>query len=114
VATNDVTRTSLWRPALAASVLLLASACSHQVQLKFPETEKAAGPGYVCSATTHSEAKCTDATEIDPSQQNQSGTAFVILPPQCEGHFHQLTIEDADSSEPKVHVLCATQENVLQ
>ena len=114
MASVEVIRKSVRSAVLAGTVLVLATACSHQVQLKFPESEKAAGPGYVCSATTHSEAKCTDATEIDPSQQNQSGTAFVILPPQCEGHFHQVTIEKADSSEPKVHVLCAAQENPLQ
>jgi hypothetical protein len=114
VATIDLVRRRVLPSALTAGLLLFAAACAHHVQLKVPETERAAGPGYVCSATTHSEAKCKDATEVDPAQQNQSGTAFVILPPQCEGRFHQVTIEDADSSEPTVHVLCAAQENVLQ
>lgn len=103
-----------WLYLLAGLALALGSACSHHVQLKFPQTEKAAGPGYVCSATSTSEARCSDATVIDPAQQNASGTTFVILPTQCAGQVHQVTIQDADSDEPKVHVLCAAQENPLQ
>lgn len=108
---NDVLRSARSRTTAASLLLLLfASACAHHVQLKVPETERAAGPGYECS----SKAGCSDATVVDPSQQNASGTAFVKLPAQCQGKFHQITIQDADSDEPKVHVLCAAQENVIE
>lgn len=112
MATNGVSCGHRAAAAAAASLLLLplTSGCAHHVLLKAPETEKAAGPGYECLPKTG----CTDATVVDPSQQNASGTAFVDLPAQCQGKFHQITIKDADSDEPKVHVLCAAQENVIE
>jgi hypothetical protein len=95
----------------ACAVLWIAG-CARHVQLKFPESE--IGDAYICYKTTESTSNCHRADKIDPSDQNRRGTSFVILPTECQGHFNQITIQDANSSNPTVHVICAPLENVVQ
>jgi|GEM_PF-2544460 len=96
-----------------ALMVLGVAGCSPQhVQLKFPDTSP--GEQFVCSAAKSGEQRCTPRTDLDPAADNRHGTVFVIMPRECRGSFHEITIHDAGSSEPKVNVKCAPLENVVQ
>ena len=97
--------------AAGALALLTMPACTHHVRLLFPDSSP--GEEYTCSVTTHDE-NCRPATTIDPSQNNQANTAFVILPKECKGSYSDVTIHDSGSSTPTVDVKCAPPENKIK
>lgn len=82
----------------------LAAACSHHAKLVTPDTSPASA--YECSV----DGECHPASILDDARLNQSGTAFVVLPKQCRGHFQQIVILDADTDRPTVVATCATPE----
>src|SRR5262245_57892546 len=92
--------------------LLLVGCGARHVQLKFPDATP--GEEYTCHPTTSQVETCSPATKIDPAQNNQARTVFVILPRECKGHFHEITVHDSGSSEPVVDVKCAPLENPIQ
>lgn len=79
-------------------------ACSHHAKLVTPDTSPASA--YECSV----DAVCRPASILDDARLNQSGTAFVVLPKECRGHFQQIVILDADSDRPTVVATCAAPE----
>lgn len=83
--------------------------CSRQVRLVVPETDYG-GVAFVCTAADGEDSPSTCASEgrEDPSINAKSGTAFIVLPKECDGRFHELLIENADSSSPTVRASCAT------
>ena len=101
-------RSVTWSAACAIA-LLGSTACTHTVQLRFPESTP--GDAYVCETVERSEEKCHLATTIDRAANNPAGTVFVILPKECHGQFNQITIHDAGSSSPTSHVICSPLEN---
>ena len=96
------------RHGILALALISLSACSHHLRMQSPDT--AAGSRYTCSPG----AQCTPATEDVPAELNKRGTQFVALPKQCQGHIHQIVIQDADSDNPKIDVTCAPIEEPIQ
>ena len=66
------------------------------VQLKFPDTSP--GEQFVCSEAKSREQSCTARTALDPAADNRHGTVFVIMPRECRGSFHEVTIHDAGSA----------------
>jgi hypothetical protein len=93
-------------------VCALAGCATHHVGLKFPDATP--GEEYTCHVTTSQVENCSPATKIDPAANNQAHTVFVILPRECKGHFHEVTIHDSGSSEPTVDVKCAPLENHIE
>ena len=87
----------------------LALGCERHVQLKFPDTSP--GAQYVCSGAGKREEKCAPRTNVNPADDNRSGTAALIMPRACQGQFNEITVHDSGSSEPVVHVTCAAPEN---
>jgi hypothetical protein len=88
----------------------LLGACSgRQVLLVSPDTT--AGPRYTCAPGEG--GVCQPATVDVPEELNASGTVFVILPRECQGRVHRITVIDAGSSTPKVDVACAPKEEPL-
>ena len=92
----------------APSLMLafLAGCSSRHVRLVAPDTT--AGSRYTCLAGEG--MICQPATTDVPSDLNESGTSFVILPRECKGRFYQIMVFDAGSSKPKVEATCAPQE----
>jgi hypothetical protein len=88
------------------------SGCEHHVQLKFPDTSP--GAEYTCFATKSQVVNCRPATTINPANNNQANTVFVILPRECAGRVNEITIHDSGSSNPSVDVKCAPLENTIQ
>jgi hypothetical protein len=91
---------------------LAAVACSsHDVRLAFPD---AAGHSdeFTCSGTTGAE-NCVSGGQHDPAADNRMGTVTVIMPRECQQHFHEIVIHDAGSSKPSAHVVCAPLENKI-
>ncbi len=86
-------------------------ACQHDVRLEFPESDGVSGM-YECSTTTGAEV-CQPTSVVDPAEQNKFGTEFVMMPRECNKHFHRIVIHDAGSSSPKVHVECAPPEGKI-
>jgi hypothetical protein len=91
-----------------AATALLSGACERHLRLEAPDTS--AGPRYTC----HSRQPCEPATTDVPSQQNPSGTTFVVLPKQCRGRFHRIVIFDSGSDKPKVDVTCAPDDEPIK
>jgi hypothetical protein len=85
----------------------LAGGCAHHVRLQVPGTSPAAR--YTCTQT----GGCKPLAVDDPAATNPSGTSFVNLPAECHGRFNDITIIDADSSEPHVLVTCAPPEEPI-
>ena len=101
------------RNRLLPGLLLVAAGCAERhVQLKFPDGTP--GEQYTCRSTTSQVENCTPATKIDPAANNKAHTVFVILPRECKGRFHEVTIHDSGSSEPTVDVRCAPLENHIE
>lgn len=80
------------------------NACSHHAKLVAPDASPASA--YECSV----DAQCRPASILDDARLNQSGTAFIVLPKECRGHFQQIVILDSDSDSPTVVATCATPE----
>ena len=92
----------------ASLALSWAFGCSaHHVRLTTPDTDP--GARYVCLG----EGPCQPADVDVPSERNRSGTKSITLPRECAGKIHQILVIDADSSEPKVDVTCAPQEEPI-
>lgn len=98
------------RPFLAL-LAWVSVACQHDVRLEFPEADGVSG-SYECSATTGPE-KCVPSPVVDPAAQNKWGTEFVMMPRECQKHFHRIVIHDAGSSSPTAHVECAPPEGTI-
>ena len=104
-------RRRLARFSLVLLFALSACACQHDVQLQFPEAD-AVSTSYECSSTTGPE-RCLPSTVVDPALQNAAGTEFVMMPKECQKHFHRVVIHGAGSSSPTAHVECAPAEGTL-
>ena len=96
---------------LLALFALATFACQHDVRLEFPEAD---GVGYKfeCSVTSGPEL-CTPSNVEEPARQNEMGTAFVMMPKECQKHFHLIVVHGAGSSSPTVHVECAPPEGTI-
>jgi hypothetical protein len=98
-------------PVMPGLMLALLAACGgSQVRLVAPDTT--AGPRYTCVSGEGKE--CQPATTDVPSELNESGTVFVILPRECKGKIHQIVVLDAGSSSPKVDATCAPSEEPVE
>lgn len=95
---------------LGALALLWMSGCagSQHVQIKFHQLTR--GDQYRCTPATKDET-CTMIPPVEPASEQKAGTTYFIAPSGCDGSFSQITIEDADSSSPKMHVVCSPVEN---
>jgi len=93
---------------LTAALALAAVGCTRHVRLQVPQTS--VGSRYICEP----KAGCQPAGVDVPAERNPSGTVFVTLPKECGGHFNDILIYDADSSEPKVDVVCAPIEEDIE
>jgi hypothetical protein len=91
--------------------LAISACCHHDVRLEFPEAD-AVSSSYECSVTDGPE-KCVASSVVDPAAQNGMGTEFVILPKECNKHFHRIVIHGAGSASPTVHVECAPPEGTI-
>jgi hypothetical protein len=91
-------------------VALAASACEHHVQLLFPNAAANNGLEFDCTVDAK---QCGESKVHDPGGENRAGTAHIILPPECNGQFHLITIHDSGSSAPVAHVVCAPLENKI-
>lgn len=92
---------------MRASILLALwslNACAHHAKLVAPDASPASA--YECSVG----GQCRPASILDDARLNQSGTAFIVLPKECRGHFQQIVILDSDSDSPTVVATCATPE----
>jgi hypothetical protein len=102
-------RRSLFRCGTLALPFVLLSACTaSHVQIKFHQLTR--GDQYQCEPTDKAE-KCTFIGPVEPATEQKAGTTYFIAPEGCDGSFSQITIEDADSSSPKMHVVCSPVEN---
>ena len=86
----------------ALALVFVAEGCAHHVRLQIPGTS----PSTRFSCTQA--GGCVALQNDNPADINQSGTAFVNLPTQCQGRFNDITVLDADSDDPQVIVTCAT------
>jgi hypothetical protein len=86
---------------------LLTGCPSRHVRL----VNRATTPGarYTCGAA----GECKPATVNVPSELNQSGTTFVVLPRQCSGRIHQIVVLEAQSGKPEIDVTCAPLEEPI-
>jgi hypothetical protein len=96
---------------LLALFALATFACQHDVRLEFPAADGVSDK-YDCSVTSGLE-QCTPSSVEEPARQNEMGTAFVILPKECQKHFHLIVVHGAGSSSPTVHVECAPPEGTI-
>jgi hypothetical protein len=101
-------RSALHRSVLALPFVLLSACGASHVQIKFHQLTR--GDQYQC-ASTDKEEKCTLIPPVDPATEQRAGTTYFIAPAGCDGSFSQITIEDAGSSSPKMHVVCSPVEN---
>lgn len=94
-----------WREVRGTLLALSFTAgCSHHAKLVTPYTAPASA--YECSV----EVGCHPASILDDARLNQTGTAFIVLPKECRGHFQQIVILDADTARPTVVATCAAPE----
>jgi hypothetical protein len=89
-------------------LLLAAVSCTRNVRLVVPHSTPSAR--YDCSAE---KKECLPAAHDVPADADRRGTAFVVLPAQCNGRIHEVLVLDADSSNPRVTVTCAALENAI-
>lgn len=89
----------------------LNAGCHHDVRLEFPEAD-AVSATYECT-TTKGPEKCVASTVVDPASENRLGTEFVMMPKECQKHFHRIVIHDAGSASPTAHVECAPPEGTI-
>jgi hypothetical protein len=68
--------------------------------LESPNTPS--GQRYRCTQ----ERGCALAEVDVPSRDTLPDAAYITLPAECAGRFHQLVIYDAESSEPEIAVTC--------
>src|SRR2546430_12940750 len=87
--------------------LLMAIGCSHHVRLAMPKTS--IGAQYSCT-----KGGCVPATVVDPAARNPMNTVFIVLPKECNGRLNEAFIENANSDDPKVTVLCATPDTPIE
>ena len=101
---------SAMRAHLVLLCLALAlSACQRHVKLLFPNAAANNGLEFDCAATDGPK-QCIESKNHDPRGENRAGTVHIIVPPECNGHFHEITIHDSGSSSPVAHVACAPPE----
>jgi hypothetical protein len=99
-----VARDRVVRWGAAVPVLVLTAGCARNVLLLQP-VDSGSTTTWVCSGTS-----CQQDTTTNPAQFNQSNTTRVAFPPDCHQLIHAVLIQDAQSSEPKIVIVCAAPE----
>lgn len=99
------------RIGLALVPLALLSACASgpsQIQIKFPSSD-GRNKNFECITTEQEKAagksRCWSRKERTPAQENKGGTLHFI-PPDCKGGFDIITVENVDSDNPRMFVVC--------
>jgi hypothetical protein len=102
---------------MAAAATACSACCQRHVQLMFPAHSQAAET-YACDPATGGKPEdrrpnCKRVSTVDPALLNQSHTTPVDLP-RCEtaGGYYSITTLNADSSNPKIYVICAQDETL--
>ena len=82
---------------------MVIAACAHHVHLVNPNLPD--GTKWVCRIT-EGPPKCDPVRRIDPTFANDSRTAFITLPRECEHSIQDIIVRNAHTSHPEVYVTC--------
>ena len=98
-------RSTLGRLAVLPLVASL-SGCHQHLRLAVPGTT--AGERFDCSKD---KKPCEPAKSDVPGTENPIFTRQVVLPAECKGLIHEVSIRYADTDDPQLVVICAPKEN---
>lgn len=94
---------------LSLLLLVVSTGCAPKHVMLWTN-EAGTGSLYAC---TQQDKKytCVPAKDERVVNETLSGTLYIDLPKECEGHFRQILLHDVRSGHPQVFVKCAPPEN---
>ena len=95
------------------SMLLSAACCGTQHIVLASRGTAMAGNAKNCR-TSPPDDNCADTTTDVQADHNRANTAFIKLPPTCEGgRIHRIVVHDVSAKSPVAYVECALKENPI-